>query len=88
MIEIKKEELERVIEAALNDDIGSGDITTNSIIPLGAEANAKIIAKENGIVAGLFVAEAVFKKLDTDIEWKSLVSDGSFVENMTTIAEV
>lgn len=88
MIEIKKEELERVIEAALNDDIGSGDITTNSIIPLGAEANAKIIAKENGIVAGLFVAEAVFKKLDTDIEWNSLVSDGSFVENMTTIAEV
>lgn len=88
MIEIKKEELERIISAALNEDIGKGDITTNSIVPLGAEAVAKIIAKENGIVAGLFVAEAVFKKLDPDIKWNSLVNEGGYVENMTTIAEV
>ena len=76
------------IRRALAEDIGSGDVTTNSIVPASASLRGRIIAKQNGIVAGLSIAEAVFKELDPRISFSPQVADGSSVENKTVIAEV
>ena len=55
------------IRRALDEDIRTGDVTTNSIIPADALMNGKIIAKQDGVVAGLDVARAVFTMLDNSI---------------------
>ena len=67
------------VERALAEDIGSSDVTTNSIVPDSAELRAKIIAKEEGIVAGLLVAQAAFSLLDSRIVFTARVSDGDSV---------
>ena len=76
------------IRRALAEDIGSGDVTTNSIVPAAASLRGRIIAKQDGIVAGLSIAEAVFNELDPRVSFSSQVADGSSVENRTVIAEI
>lgn len=79
MKKLNIEAIKPVIEYALNEDIGSGDITTNSIIPDNLTACASMRAKAAGVIAGLSVAEYVFQLLSPDIEWNSLVKDGDSV---------
>ena len=57
----------KLIEIALKDDVGGGDITTNSIVPDEIRRKAKMVAKADGVIAGLPVAEMVFRKLDPDL---------------------
>jgi nicotinate-nucleotide pyrophosphorylase (carboxylating) len=76
------------IRRALEEDIGVGDATTNTIVPPSARLKGKIIAKQNGVVAGLDVARTVFLELDEDVTFNELVADGSEVENRTVIATV
>lgn len=76
------------IKRALEEDIGSGDATTDSIVPPGAVLRGRIVAKQAGVIAGLEVAEAVFHEIDTRVSFKALVEDGATVSNRTTIAEV
>lgn len=80
------EEILDIIRRALKEDIGSGDVTSNSIIPADAAMNGKIIAKQNGIVAGLDVARATFEILDSRIQFRTKVSEGSPVETSQTLA--
>ncbi len=82
------ETIKPVIDYALNEDIGSGDITTNSLIPLDLQARATMVAKSTGIVAGLSVAEYIFRTLSTDIVWKPLVEDGDTIQKGEIILEV
>ena len=73
-----------LIELALAEDLGDrGDTTSISVI--GAEARAKgvLYAKCNCVIAGLAVAEAVFKKLDPDCEFKYILHDGDHCPNKT-----
>jgi len=67
------------IRRALNEDIGTGDVTTNSIVPADTVMNGKIIAKQNGVVAGLDIARAVFHLLDESIQFESFTADGERV---------
>lgn len=76
------------IKRALQEDIGSGDATTDSIVPPDAVLRGRIVAKQSGVIAGLEVAEAVFHEIQTDVSFKSLVKDGATVSDRTTIAEV
>ena len=76
------------IQLALDEDIGSGDVTTDSIVPEGASLRGRIVAKQNGVVAGLQIAGAVWRELDERITFTPLVEDGSRVETKTIIAEV
>jgi len=85
---IDKKIIQKIITDALKEDIQSGDITTNLIIPRGQKAKAYFLAKENGIIAGLPVAKEVFKKLDKNILWKSFIKDGERVKTGIKIAEV
>jgi len=76
------------IHRALLEDIGSGDITTNSIVPADASMQGRIIAKQNGIVAGLDVAEAVYEIVDPKIEFSAAISEGARVDDRQTLAMV
>ena len=69
------------IRRALLEDVGSGDITTNSIVPIDAAMHGRIIAKQNGIVAGLGVAKAVYEIVDRKIDFNAAISEGARVED-------
>ena len=56
----------RVVALALAEDVGDGDLTTDAIVPAGELAQARLLLEEPGVVAGLPVAEAVFRSLDPD----------------------
>ncbi|MEZ5103648.1 MAG: carboxylating nicotinate-nucleotide diphosphorylase [Draconibacterium sp.] len=70
---------EVLFDLAYAEDIGDGDITTNNLIPPNANKTAILVAKEHGVVAGLPVAEMVFKKFDKDLVWDEKKPDGSQV---------
>lgn len=76
------------IKKALEEDIGSGDATTNSIVPTDAKLRGQIIAKQDGVVAGVEVACAVFRELSNEVQFGALVTDGDVVSNRTTVAEL
>jgi len=57
------ESIRPIIDYALKEDIGTGDITTNSLIPDDLHTRATMVAKSSGIVAGLSVAEYIFRKM-------------------------
>ncbi|MFQ6065200.1 MAG: carboxylating nicotinate-nucleotide diphosphorylase [Candidatus Bathyarchaeia archaeon] len=75
--------LEKKIHRFLEEDIGQGDITTLLTVPKGATAEAEIVAKEEGVIAGLEDVSAFLKSLGLEAE--ALVSDGSRVEEGTVI---
>lgn len=81
-------QLNKLIENALAEDIGTGDITTNSTIPVNSTAKAIIYAKEPGIIAGVMVAEKVFSQLSPNLKFHPKVQDGAWLETGSTIAEV
>jgi nicotinate-nucleotide pyrophosphorylase (carboxylating) len=56
-----------LIDIALAEDIGEGDLTTRAVVPEGAEAKARISQKAPGVIAGLRVAEAVFQRVDAEL---------------------
>ena len=78
----------QIIDIALNEDVGTGDITTETTIPADKKAFGRFIAKENMVICGLDVAELVFHKVDEAIEFKANCSDGELVEKGFVIAEV
>lgn len=78
---------EVLIDLALKEDVGDGDITTDSIIPAETRRKAKMVAKADGIVAGLPVAEMVFRKLDTELKWNVLTPEGSKVRKGDVMVE-
>ena len=80
--------LDSLIELAFEEDIGIGDITTEATVPPTQEGIGILLAKSDGVVAGLPVAERVFEKLDTALSFRALVNDGDVVKAGTHIAEV
>lgn len=78
--------LQSIIRNALAEDIGSGDATTDSIVPPEATMSGQIIAKQAGVVAGLDVAEATFLALDERIRFEAQVEEGARVTNRQVLA--
>lgn len=76
------------IQRALREDIGAGDVTSNSIIPADAVMTGQIIAKQSGVIAGLDVAQAVFAALDPRVEFTALVEEGARVENRQVVSRL
>jgi len=85
--DIKVQILDSVI-LALREDIGKGDITTDSIVPAGMRTSAKIIVKENGIICGLGIARLVFQSVDKNIKFTEKIKDGKAVKKGTVVAAV
>jgi nicotinate-nucleotide pyrophosphorylase (carboxylating) len=80
--------LDNLIEQALLEDIHTGDITTQALIPADSRASARLIAKEELTLAGLFVAERVFKRLDADVEFIPGLAEGALAAKGALIATV
>jgi nicotinate-nucleotide pyrophosphorylase (carboxylating) len=75
-----------VLKFALNEDIGTGDITTESTIQRGKTAEAILLVKANGIICGLDVAEKIFHLLDKKIVFEKFASDGDEVYSYSVVA--
>lgn len=78
----------RLVDLALEEDIGSGDITTDALVPPEARAAATIIAKEPLVVAGLDVARYVFRQLDPAIRFDTPTADGTAVEKGQVVVQL
>jgi nicotinate-nucleotide pyrophosphorylase (carboxylating) len=76
------------IQRALKEDIGTGDATTNSIVPADATMRGQIIAKQDGVIAGLDVARAAYQLLDSSVDFAAQVADGSRVTRGLVLALV
>jgi nicotinate-nucleotide pyrophosphorylase (carboxylating) len=70
---------DRFIENALNEDIGDGDHTSLACIPADAAGKAKLLVKEEGILAGITIAEKVFGKIEEGIRLEIFRKDGDHV---------
>jgi len=73
-------ELERIVRAALAEDVGDGDLTSEGVIPAGARCRARLVLEEPGVVSGLLAARAVFEALDPGVRVELLAPDGSRLE--------
>jgi len=76
------------IRRGLEEDIGSGDVTTKSIVLPGMTMKGQIIAKQDGVVAGHEVARAVFQSLDPGVSYVAHIPDGTSVANRQILASV
>ena len=70
----------RMLDWALEEDLGRGDCTSNSSVPATLSHEGFILAKEAGVVAGIEVAREVFKRVDPEVVFEAKVSDGASVE--------
>lgn len=77
-----------IIRQALDEDIGDGDITSNSIVPADAQMTGQIIAKQAGVIAGLDVAQVAYALFDTQVSFQARVKEGEAVENRQVVAVV
>ena len=85
----KANDIKKLIREALKEDLGSlGDLTTLSTVPEGLIKQAKIFTKEEGVLAGIEVAELVFKEVDPEIKFGPQKSDGERVLRGEIIALV
>ena len=73
------EQFKQVVDSALAEDLGWGDVTTQALITADEVATAYLVAKGDGVLAGLSVATAVFHRVDSALKVEELVSDGSTV---------
>ncbi len=80
--------LNDLIKRALEEDVGYGDITTQSLVPPEQKARGIFTAKSPGIVAGIKVSQAVFAYLDPEVEFDMLKSDGDEIQPGDVIAVV
>lgn len=76
-----------LIDLALAEDVAGGDITTDNLIPASSRRKAKMVAKADGVVAGLEVAEMVFRSLDKELIWDVKIIDGASVSKGDVIVE-
>jgi nicotinate-nucleotide pyrophosphorylase (carboxylating) len=79
-MEILKEDLIVFIKNALHEDIREGDHTSNSTVPENAQGKARLLVKDKGIVAGVELAELIFKTVDQSLKVEVLIKDGEPIE--------
>lgn len=77
-----------LIDAAFAEDVGPGDLTTDAIVKKGQAGAAEFMAKEDMVIAGLFIPEMVFKKLDRKAVFRANFKDGDRVRKGQVIATV
>ncbi len=88
MYELQMDLVKKSLKMWLEEDIGMGDVTTMSTIPPGQQSKGIIHLKDNGVIAGLPIAEAVFSLVDEQLRFESKVQEGQAVSYGTVLAEV
>ena len=74
-----QQEIDRIIETSLREDIGDGDHSSLACIPASAAGRARLLVKDRGILAGVDLARQVFQAVDPDLDMEVLLQDGSNV---------
>ena len=70
--------MQDVVKRALSEDVGKGDVTSRAVVPRDAQARARVEQKEPGVIAGLEVAEEVFRQVDKSLRWMALAGEGTW----------
>ncbi len=87
-MELDFNRVDRIIEYALREDLGDGDITTNSLASEKDDSKAVIRAKEKGVIAGLPIAKRVFQKLDPTVVCVDNIGDGESIRPGDILSEI
>jgi nicotinate-nucleotide pyrophosphorylase (carboxylating) len=72
--------IDEIIDAALTEDIGDGDHTSDACIPVSAQGKAKLLVKEDGIIAGVELAQRIFSRFDKNLKVEVLIKDGAKIK--------
>ncbi len=80
--------IERLLDLAIDEDIATGDISTEAIIPVQSQAVAEMKAKADGVISGLKVIRRVYERFEQNIRWEPLVEDGTFVKKGDIILRI
>lgn len=78
----------RLVDAALSEDLGSGDVTTEFVVHPEAVAEGEIVSKAKGVAAGIPVAGLCFRRLDSRVRFEQVVEDGARVSRNHVLARV
>jgi nicotinate-nucleotide pyrophosphorylase (carboxylating) len=81
-------DLDRIALAALAEDVGRGDVTTDATVPEHATCAAGMLLKEPGVVCGLQAVQAVFRALDPDVSFEASAADGDRFPEPVELARV
>lgn len=87
-IDLDFSRVDRIIEYALREDLGDGDITTNPLVTEKEDCKAVIRAKAKGVIAGLPIAKRVFQKLDPTVVCVDNIGDGENIKPGDIISEI
>ena len=83
-----KKELEKIIKNGIREDVGAGDYSSLSCIPSDATGKAKLLVKDDGIIAGVSFAKMIFKYVDASLEIESFIEDGAQVQKGDIVFQV
>jgi nicotinate-nucleotide pyrophosphorylase (carboxylating) len=83
-----KLQIEEIIDRALAEDLGKGDVTTEAIIPSDQQGTGFIVTKKEGILAGTGVAKQVFHRVDPELKVEVILEDGARVKPGSKVARV
>ena len=84
-MELTAETIDRVVDLALAEDVGDGDVTTEALVPADLRCRAQLLLEEPGVVCGVPAAAAVFRALDTDVHVDAALEDGAVVASPPTV---
>lgn len=85
---LDEKELRRLAESALLEDHASNDVTTSALVPEGQQGHARIVAKANGVIAGIEMARIVFAASDGTLRWTARTEDSDRVSPGDTVAAI
>jgi nicotinate-nucleotide pyrophosphorylase (carboxylating) len=77
---LSNEQLDAIIDAALSEDTGHGDVTTAALIPPALAGKAEVLVKEKGVLAGIEIAARVFQRVDPLLRTDILIKDGTAIK--------
>ena len=86
--QLTEKQIDIIIDLALEEDTGYGDVTSQTLIPSGLTGKASLLVKEKGILAGIDVAERVFERIDPSLEIDILIKDGTSINPGDTVATI
>jgi nicotinate-nucleotide pyrophosphorylase (carboxylating) len=81
MLQQYKHQIEKLVDLAIHEDIGDGDHSALSSIPADATGKAKLLVKDDGILAGVELALFIFNKIDPQLKVEVLLNDGATVKH-------
>src|SRR5205807_2034256 len=82
------ERIDALIRTALAEDLGAGDVTTDAVVPMDMTCRGKIVCKEDGVIAGLSIAQRVFQLVEERIQFDAKTKDGEKVQSDQIVARL